>query len=73
AREHARAAPPKGLIPLTLNEIRRLLTRLLARPAQDLTHLLHGRSGDADTKPPPATATTDAATQPHDHNLRLEY
>ncbi len=40
AREHARAAPPKGLIPLTLNEIRRLLTRLLARPAQDLTHLL---------------------------------
>jgi SRSO17 transposase len=40
AREHARAAPPKGLIPLTLNEIRRLLTRLLAHPAQNLTHLL---------------------------------
>ncbi len=40
AREHARAAPPDGLIPLTLNEIRRLLTRLLTRPAQDLTHLL---------------------------------
>jgi SRSO17 transposase len=40
AREHARAAPPDGLIPLTLNEIRRLLTQLLARPAHDLTHLL---------------------------------
>ena len=40
AREHARAAPPKGLIPLTLNEIRRLLIHLLTRPAQDFTHLL---------------------------------
>jgi SRSO17 transposase len=40
AREHARAAPPAGLIPLTLNEIRRLLMRLLAHPAQDLSHLL---------------------------------
>lgn len=40
AREHARAAPPDGLIPLTLNEIRRLFTRLLIRPAQTLTHLL---------------------------------
>lgn len=40
AREHARAAPPEGLIPLTLNETRRLLIRLLARPAQDLAHLL---------------------------------
>ncbi len=40
AREHARAAPPDGLIPLTLNEIRRLLTHLLARPAHDLTQIL---------------------------------
>jgi SRSO17 transposase len=40
AREHDRAAPPKGLIPLTLNEIRRLIIRLLAHPAPDLTHLL---------------------------------
>jgi SRSO17 transposase len=40
AHEHARAAPPTGLIPLTLNEIRRLLMRLLAHPAQDLAHLL---------------------------------
>lgn len=40
AREHARAAPPAGLIPLTLNEIRRLIIRLLVRPAQNLTHLL---------------------------------
>jgi SRSO17 transposase len=39
AREHSRAAPPAGLIPLTLNEIRRLLIRLLA-PTQTLTHLL---------------------------------
>jgi SRSO17 transposase len=39
AREHARAAPPAGLIPLTLNEIRRLLIALLA-PTQTLTHLL---------------------------------
>ncbi len=40
AREHARAAPPQGLIPLTLSEIRRLLSRLLAHPAHDLPHLL---------------------------------
>lgn len=40
AREHARAAPPKGLIPLTLNEIRRLIIRLLTHPANDLNHLL---------------------------------
>lgn len=39
-REHTRAAPPQGLIPLTLNEIRRLLTRLLTQPAHALTHLL---------------------------------
>jgi SRSO17 transposase len=40
AREHARAAPPDDLIPLTLNEIRRIFTRLLTRPAHDLAHLL---------------------------------
>jgi SRSO17 transposase len=40
AREHARAAPPHGLIPLTLQEIRRILTHLLARPAHDLTQIL---------------------------------
>ncbi len=40
AREHARAAPPAGLIPLTLNEIRRLLIRLLTRPTENLAHLL---------------------------------
>jgi len=40
AREHNRAAPPRGLIPLTLNEIRRLIARLLAHPAHDLNHLL---------------------------------
>lgn len=40
ARERTRAAPTPGLIALTLNEIRRLLTRLLAHPAQNLTHLL---------------------------------
>jgi SRSO17 transposase len=40
AREHARAAPPEGLIPLTLNEIRRLLMRLLSRTEPDLTHAL---------------------------------
>jgi SRSO17 transposase len=40
AIEHARARPPAGLIPLTLNEIRRLLIHLLARPAHDLTHAL---------------------------------
>lgn len=40
AREHTRAAPPPGLIPLTLNEIRRLLIQLLTRPAPDLSHLL---------------------------------
>ena len=40
AREHARAAPPPGLIPLTLNEIRRLLIQMLTPTAQDLTHPL---------------------------------
>jgi len=40
AREHARAARPHGLIPLTLQEIRRILTHLLARPTHDLTQIL---------------------------------
>jgi hypothetical protein len=33
-----------------------------------------GRCGDADIKPAPAPATTDAKPTDHeDHNLRLEY
>lgn len=41
AREHARtAAPPDGLIPLTVNEIRRLFIRLLVRPVHDLSSVL---------------------------------
>jgi len=33
-----------------------------------------GRSGDADTKPAPAPATTnDKPTDHEDHDLRLEY
>ena len=41
AAEHARAAPPDGLIPLTLNEIRRLFTRLPTPPTHNRAHLLH--------------------------------
>jgi SRSO17 transposase len=40
AREHIQAAPPPGLIPLTLNEIRHLLIQLLTPAAHDLTHPL---------------------------------
>lgn len=32
---------PDGLIPLTCNEIQRLLTALLPQPARDLAHRLH--------------------------------
>jgi SRSO17 transposase len=41
AREQARAAPSDGLIPLTVNEIRRLFTGLLTRPSQTKTDVLN--------------------------------
>ena len=34
AGEHAAAPPPAGLIPLTCNELQRLLTRLVLEPAR---------------------------------------
>jgi hypothetical protein len=40
AAEHARCPPPAGQIPLTRNEIARLLTILTIRPAPDAAHRL---------------------------------
>jgi hypothetical protein len=38
ALEHARRPGPPGLIPLTRNEITRLLATTLTRPARDASH-----------------------------------
>ncbi len=35
------ATPPDGLIPPTINEIRRLFNDLLTQPARTIRHLLH--------------------------------
>ena len=72
--ERTRTRQPRGLIPLTLGEIRHLFTSLHNRRPHDPTHLLHCHDGDAATKPEHAPATT-AAKPPrsHDHDLRLEF
>ena len=41
AAEHASCPPPDGQIPLTRNEIARLLTALITWPARDACHRLH--------------------------------
>ena len=41
ATEHATQLPPPGQIPLTRNEIARLLTSLTGPPARSPQHLLH--------------------------------
>jgi hypothetical protein len=60
-------------VPLTRNEICKLLTglsRQLAAPAIQL----HWSDGDADIRPPPEPATTaDEPSHPHDHEMSLEY
>jgi hypothetical protein len=75
AHEHAVRPAPIGLIELTCNEIRRLLTALVVEPARALACPEAGRPGDDVTNTAPAPATTNASTQPSDgHNdLRLEY
>jgi hypothetical protein len=50
---------PDDLAPLTCNEIQHLYTTLIARPPTTRSTGSAGRSGDADTKPGPAIATTD--------------
>ena len=72
--ERTRHRPPAGLISLTCNEVQHLFATLLARPTGDPAIDCVGRSGDADTKPAPAPATTNDKPPDHeDHDLRLEY
>jgi hypothetical protein len=69
AIHRTRHPPPSGLIGLTCNEVQHLLATLLARPAGDLGIGCTGRSGDADIKPAPAPATTNAKPTNHeDHH-----
>jgi hypothetical protein len=41
AAEHASHPPPDGQVPLTRNEITRLLAALIIQPARDTGHRLH--------------------------------
>ena len=65
---------PADLIPVTGNEIQHLSTALTS-PVQTWRTGSAGHSGDAGTKPAPATLTIDGKQPPshEDHDLRLEY
>ena len=76
AHERAARPAPAGLIALTCNEIRRLLTALVIEPGRVLTcPASTGRPGAAVINTAPAPATTSAKRQSSNgHNdLRLEY
>jgi len=58
AAEHASDPPPGGQIPLTRNEIRRLLTALITQPAQTPAIRCAGPHGAGTTSTAPEPATT---------------
>jgi hypothetical protein len=71
AAARTRQPSPAGLIPLTCNEIARLLNRPITNPIRSLTSILRwSTGGDAATNTAPEPATTDADQQ-HDHELPI--
>ncbi len=58
AAERAEHPAPDGLIPITVNELKRPLPHYLLRPNHTPQRLTNGHSGGDDTKPEPAPATT---------------
>ena len=75
ARERTQRPAPDGLIALTCNEIRRMLTIYVIDPGRALPAPRPGRTGDDVTNTAPEPATTSAKRRPaHGYNdLRLEY
>jgi hypothetical protein len=72
ATEHAPA--PAGHIPLTRNEIARLLTALNIQQTAAPGTCCTGPRGDAATSTAPKPATTSDKPANHEHHdLRLEY
>ena len=70
AGEHAAAPPPAGLIPLTCNELQRLLTRLSSNRHAGPPIRRPGPAGGDDTNTAPVPATTAAKPQPsHDQKI----
>jgi len=70
-RDHTPA--PAGLIELTVNDFRRLFDALQLATSPTVDRLLHWSPGGDDTKPEPATATTNDTFHTNDHELRLQY
>ena len=73
ATERATRPTPNGLIPITVNELRRLLDAAVLRPNHDPARSTTGPPGADDTKPEPEPATTGDEPNHHDHELRLQY
>jgi hypothetical protein len=57
--QRAAKPTPVGLIPITVNELRRLFDSLLLRPNHGRNDSTNGQAGVDDIKPEPAPATTD--------------
>ena len=71
--ERATRPTPAELIPVTVNQLRRLFDALLLRPINDLHASTTGPSGADDTKPAPEPATTGGEPNHHDHEPRPQY
>jgi hypothetical protein len=70
AGEHATGSPPSGLIPLTCNELQRLLLRLVIEPSHRSADPQAWSSGGDDTNTAPASVTTTAKWQDlHDQRI----
>jgi SRSO17 transposase len=72
ATERDTAPTPAGLIALTVNEFRRLLTPCCSPPTAVWQACWPGHAGDEDTNTEPAYPTTDDANI-NDPDLRLQY
>ncbi len=69
AVEDAAAAPPAGLIPLTCNELQRLLLRRVIEPAAGRPIPKPGPDGGDDTTTAPGRATTTRRQAAHDQDI----
>jgi len=73
AAERAARPAPEGLIPITVNELRRLFDALLLRPHHDLQRLQRWSLWRRRYQAEPAPATTGEGNEHNDHELRLQY
>ncbi len=76
AAERAARPAPDGLIPITVNELRRLFDALLLRPPHDLQRLQRWSLWAPATPSPiasPSQPLPETGTEHHDQELRLQY